>query len=90
MIPVMGRIVQVIRRLPLLLSREHALFGFLRLPATIRTLLLRFVVRVRFLVVVAALAAEEEQNLLRVAGTHIDSFRRWRPTVKRTTLNRRG
>ena len=50
------------------------LFGF---PATMRALLLRLVMRVRFLVVVAALATEKEQNLLRVAGTHADSFLSW-------------
>ncbi len=63
---------------------------FLGLAATIRPLLLRFVVWMRFLVVVAALPAEKEQNLLRVAGTHIDSFRRWRTFVKRITLVRHG
>ena len=60
--------------------------GFLGLPASIRTLLLGLVVRVRFLVVVAALATEKEQNLLRVAGTHTDSVRRWRVVVKRSTM----
>jgi hypothetical protein len=63
------------------------LSGFLGLPATIGTLLLRLVVRVRFLVVVAALATEKEQNLLRVAGTDTDSFRRWQVAVKRTTVS---
>ena len=62
--------------------------GFFGLPATVGTLLLRFVVRVRFLVVVAALATEKEQNLLRVARTHTDSFRSWRRVVKRTTMAR--
>ncbi|MGB8684014.1 MAG: hypothetical protein WCD12_14095 [Candidatus Binatus sp.] len=62
--------------------------GFLGLPATVGTLLLRLVVRVRFLVLVAALATEKEQNLLRVAGTHTDSFRSWRVVVKLTTLIR--
>jgi len=66
------------------------LSGFLGLPATVGTLLLRLVVRVRFLVVVAALATEKEQNLLRVAGTHIDSFRIWRVVVKRTTMRPHG
>lgn len=60
--------------------------GFLGLPAAVGTLFLRLVMRVRFLVVVTALPAEEEQNLLRVAGTHTDSFRSWRDAVKRTTL----
>jgi hypothetical protein len=62
--------------------------SFLGLPATVGTLLLRFVMRVRFLVVVAALPTEKEQNLLRVARTHIDSFRSWRRVVKRTTMAR--
>jgi hypothetical protein len=86
MIPAMGRSVQVIDQLPLPLSRKRALLGFLGLPASIRALLLRLVVRMRFFVVVAALATEEEQNLLRVAGTHTDSFRIWLLVVKRTTL----
>jgi len=47
-------------------------------------LLLRLVMGVRFLVVVVALAAEEEQNSLQVAGTHTASFRRWQVVVKRT------
>jgi hypothetical protein len=63
------------------------LSGFFGLPATVRTLLLRLVMRVRFLVVVAAFPTEKEQNLLRVAGTHTDSLRRWRMFVKRTTLS---
>jgi hypothetical protein len=86
MIPVMSRVRTNLRydavRLGVLLRRD----GFFRLPATVGTLLLRLVVRVRFLVVVATLATEKEQNLLRVAGTHTDSFRRWRRAVKRSTL----
>jgi len=60
--------------------------GFLSLSATVRPLLQRPVGRVRFLVVVAALAAEKEQNLLRVAGTHTDSFCSCRVAVKRITI----
>jgi hypothetical protein len=37
-------------------------------------------------VIVAALAAEKEHNLLRVVGAHIDGFRNWLPAVKRTTM----
>jgi hypothetical protein len=69
------------------LLRRCWLLRFLGLPATIGTLLLRFVMRVRFLVVVAALPTEKEQNLLRVAGTHTDSFRSWRVVVKRIALD---
>lgn len=61
--------------------------GFLGLPATVGTLLLRLVVGMRFFVVVAAFAAEEEQNLLRVAfAAHTPSVRSWRTIVKRTTM----
>jgi hypothetical protein len=88
MIPAMSRSVQVIDRLPLLLSRKRALLGFFRLPATIGTQLLRSAMRMRFLVKVAALATEKEQNLLRVSGTHTDCFRRWQVAVKRTTMPR--
>jgi len=84
----MSQIVQVIDQLPLLLSR-CALLGFFRLPATVRTLLLRLVVRVRFFVIVAALATEKEQNLLRVSTPHIASFRSWPHAVKASTLPRR-
>jgi hypothetical protein len=59
--------------------------GFLGLPATVGSLFLRLVVGVRFLVVVSA-ATERAQNLLRVAGTHIASFRRGRVVVKRTVV----
>jgi hypothetical protein len=87
MIPAMGRIQTNLcydaELLGLLLLRS----GFLGLPASVGTLLLRLVMGMRFLVVVAALATEKEQNLLRVAGTHTDSFRRWRVAVKRTTLS---
>src|SRR5271166_4141983 len=62
--------------------------GFLGLPATtVGPLLLRLVMRVRFFVVVAALATVEEQNLLRVAGTHTDSFRSWSCAVKRSSVH---
>jgi hypothetical protein len=58
--------------------------GFLRLATAIGTLLLSLVVRMSFLVVLAALAAEEEQNLLRVS-THINNVRYWWLAVKPTT-----
>ena len=64
--------------------------GFLGLPPSVGTLFLRLVMRVRLFVIVAALATEEEQNLLRVAGTHTDSFRIWSVVVKRTTLSLNG
>jgi hypothetical protein len=86
MIPAMSRIRMVRQVLGITLGWLLR-GGFLGLPATVGTLLLRLVVRVRLFVVVTALATEKEQNLLRVAGTHIDSFRRWRRAVKRTTLS---
>jgi|SRR5208282_63182 len=64
--------------------------GFLGLTASVRPLLLRLVVGMRLFVVVATLAAEEEQNLLSVGTTHTDSFRSWWRAVKRTTLLRGG
>lgn len=59
---------------------------FFRLAATIGTLLLRLVVWVCFLVVVAALATEKEQNLLSVRTAHAVSLRGWPRAVKHTTL----
>ena len=88
MIPAMSRIRTNLRYYALRLGVLLRLSGFFGLPATVGTLLLRLIVRVRFLVVVAALATEKEKNLLRVSGTHIDSFRRWRVVVKRTTMRR--
>jgi hypothetical protein len=90
MIPAMGQIRTNLRYYVLGLGWLLLRSGFLGFPATVGTLLLRLIVRVRFLVVVAALATEKEQNLLRVAGTHTDSFRRWRDAVKRTTLTLHG
>ena len=90
MIPAMARIRTNLRYYAELLGVLLRLSDLLGLPATIGALLLRFVVRVRFLVVVAALATEKEQNLLRVAGTHTDSFRTWWVVVKRITLPRGG
>lgn len=49
-------------------------------------LLLVAVVRTGLFLILLTLVAVEEQNLLRVGGTHIDSFRIWRVVVKRTTL----
>ena len=65
-----------------LLLRGLGGFSGFRLSASVGTLLLRLVMRVRFLVVVAALPTEKEQYFLRVAGTHIDSFHSWRLVVK--------
>jgi hypothetical protein len=86
MIPAMSRIRTNLRYDALRLGVLLRVSSFLGLPASVRALLLRLVMRVRFFVVVAALATEKEQNLLRVAGTHTDSFRRWRVAVKRTTM----
>ena len=82
MIAAMGQIRTNLRYYAVRLGVLLRLGGFLGLPATVRTLLLRLVVRVRFFVVVAALPTEKEQNLLRVAGTHTDSFCRWPRAVK--------
>lgn len=60
--------------------------GFFRLPPTIGTLLLRLVMGMRFLVVLATLPAEKEQNLLSVATCHAASFRIWRVVVKRRMM----
>ena len=49
-------------------------------------LLLAAVMRTRLFLVLLTLVAVEEQNLLRVGGTHTDSFRIWRVVVKRTTV----
>lgn len=85
MIPVMSRSAQIVGRLRLLL-RRCVLLGFSRLPTTVGPLLLRFVMRVCFLVVVAALPAEKEQNLLSVAAGHTASVRSWPRAVKRIIL----
>ena len=90
LIPAMARIQMNLRYYADLLGVLLRLSGFLGLPTSIRTVLLRLIVRVRFLVVVAALATENEQNLLHVARTHTDSFRRWRSVIKRTTLATNG
>ena len=46
--------------------------------------------RSRSIAVVAAVAAEEELNLFRVARTHTDSFRSWRVVVKHTRMPHGG
>jgi hypothetical protein len=84
----MARIRMNLRYYADLLGVLLRLSVFLGLPATVGPLLLRFIVRLRFLVVVATLATEKEQNLLRVAGTPTDSSRRWQVVVKRTTMMR--
>ena len=87
MIPAMSRIRMVRQGLGITLG--CLLRGdFLGLPATVGTLLLRLVVRVRFLVIVAALATEKELNLLREAGTHIASFRSCSRAVKSKRVSR--
>lgn len=47
------------------------------------------VVRTGLFLVLLTLVAVEEQNLLRVTGTHTDSFRSWPRAVKASTLPRR-
>ncbi len=61
--------------------------GFLRLSTAVGTLLLRLVMGMGLFVILAALAAEEEQNLLRVP-THARSLRHWLLIGKRTTMER--
>lgn len=65
------------------------LYGFFLAPSG-ESLLLRSVVRAGLFLVLLTLVAVEEQNLLRVAGTHTLSFRTWRRAVKASTLPRRG
>ncbi len=86
MIPVMAQNRTILRYDALGLGVLLDLSGFLGLPASVGALFLRLVVRMRFLVIIAALPAEKKQNLLRVTGTHTDSFRSWRDVVKRITL----
>jgi hypothetical protein len=88
MIPGVSRIRTNLRYYVLRLGALLRLSGFLGLPSPVGTLLLRLVMGVRFLVVVATLAAEEEENLLRVTAAHIASLSSWPRAVKRTTLPR--
>jgi len=60
--------------LALLLAMLLGLSSFFGLAATIRPLLLRSIMGVRLFVVVPALAAEEEQNLLRVFTHGVSHF----------------
>ena len=62
------------------------LSGNLRLSSAIGALLLRLVMGMRLFVVIAALATEEEQDLLRVSSAHVDRLRLCRVTVKRATI----
>ena len=62
------------------------LSGFPGLAAPIRTQLLRLVMRVRYIVLVAALATEKEQNVLGVSTAHTGGLPLWRLAVKWTTL----
>jgi hypothetical protein len=66
-----------------LLRGLSSLFGFqpLRLAA-----LHGPIVRMRLFVVLAAWAAEKEQDRLRVGTAHVASLRRWPVVVKRTTI----
>jgi hypothetical protein len=64
--------------------------GFSGFATTIGTLLLRFVMGMGLFVVVAAFAAEEEENLLRVSSAHTGSLPLWIVAVKRTTMYYRG
>lgn len=61
------------------------LLSFLRLATAVGTLLLSLVMGMGLFVVVAALAAEEEQNLLSVAS-HAASVPRSQIAVKGTTM----
>jgi hypothetical protein len=80
-------------------NRLHVLFGLLvdlaRLscfffPPSGEPLLLVAVVGTGLFLVSLTLVAVEKENLLRVAGTHIDSFRIWAMAVKRTTMSGDG
>jgi len=86
MIRLANRIRTSLRYDPVRLGVLLRLSGFLGLPATIRTLLLRLVVRMRFLVVVATLTTEKVEDFLSVGTAHVSSFRSWRAVVKRSTV----
>jgi len=60
--------------------------GFLRLSTAVGALFLSLVMGMGLFVIVAALAAEEEQNLLRVSASHASSLRRWQLIGKATTM----
>jgi hypothetical protein len=89
MIPLMKRTIPIYHNLAVILALLMgwllSLSGF-GLAASIGSLLLGLVVRVRLLVVLGAFPAEKEQNLLRIAGAHTASLRRWWTVVKRTTV----
>jgi hypothetical protein len=89
MIPAMSRMIPLYRILAavlaLLLGWPFSLSVF-GLAPSIGSLLLGAIVRVRLLVVLGALPAEKEQNLLRVSGAHAASLRPWYAVVKRSTL----
>jgi uncharacterized membrane protein AbrB (regulator of aidB expression) len=89
MIPVVGRTILIYQTLAvvlaLLLGWLFSLSGF-GLAPSIGSLLLGLVVWVRLLMVLGALPAEKEQNLLRVSGAHAASLRAWRTVVKRSTV----
>jgi hypothetical protein len=68
------------------LSFSPLLFGLLGLQSLRLAPLHGPVMRVGLFVVLAARAAEEEQNLLSVRTAHALSFRSWRVGVKRTTM----
>lgn len=69
--------------------RRGFLCRFLLTPSG-ESLLLVAVVRAGLFLVLLTLVTVEKQNLLRVAGTHTDSFRRWRVAVKRITMQSRA
>ena len=75
------------------MSRLGGLFSVARLRLLFlapsrEPLFLIAVVRAGLFLVLLTLVAVEEQNLLRVGGTHADSVPIWRVVVKRTTLVR--
>jgi hypothetical protein len=85
MIPPMRTKTQVRRILFAILAlllRLLRLRGLLCLQTLRLAALHRSIVRVRLLVVLAARAAEKEQNRLGVFGSHIRSLHGWRVVVK--------
>ena len=70
MIPAMSRMVTIPSQIYKILGRLLLSLSLFRLAPPIGPLLLRFVMRMSLFVVLTTLAAEKEQNLLRVARPH--------------------
>jgi len=73
------------------MKRLGGLLGLARLRLLLlapsrEPLFLVAVVRDGLFLVLLTLVAIEEQNFLRIAGTHTDSFRSWRAVVQRITV----